>query len=95
MENKMHELLISMGVKPNLQCPSWVPFVYVDMLSEEIATRANQVAFDHGFPVRHCLSFGKPTFLLLGVRLLAYSVELVNALKNDEQIQQMLLDLKN
>jgi hypothetical protein len=66
-KNIMHELLIAMGVKPNLKSHNYIPFVYVDMLSEEIEARTNKVAFDHGFPARHCFSFGQLRHLPLGV----------------------------
>jgi histidinol-phosphate/aromatic aminotransferase/cobyric acid decarboxylase-like protein len=52
----------------NENSPRWVPWVYVNCGSAEIAERATACAFRAGCPVRWCASFGRPTCLRLGVR---------------------------
>ena len=52
----------------NESSPAWVPWVYVDCGSEQVAERAHDAALRAGCPVRWCRSFGRPQCLRLGVR---------------------------
>jgi hypothetical protein len=67
-----------------------VPFVYVVCGSEEIAQRADRVAFDAGYPVRWSKSFGQPSFLRLGVRLPKHARGLARAWREDEELQRLV-----
>lgn len=72
------------------EAPAWVPYVYVDMNSKEVAERATQVAFDNGLPVRHCDDYGCPTALRLGVRDTKFLKMLIDAWKQDEKLQKLI-----
>jgi len=90
----MHELLLEIGVKPNTNSPLWVPYVYVDMLTEEIAGKADKIAFEAGYPVRWCKSFGQPNFLRLGVRTPQHALGLVSALKGNAELAALIKQQK-
>jgi len=61
-------IIDQLGWKANLDCPEWVPWIFVDCDSEEVAQRASQLAQQAGCPVRWCASYGTPRFLRLGIR---------------------------
>jgi histidinol-phosphate/aromatic aminotransferase/cobyric acid decarboxylase-like protein len=86
----LQDLVAEAGFRVNENSPLWVPFVYVDCGNEEIAERADRVAFEAGYPVRWCKSFGQPCFLRLGVRLPKYGRGLVNAWIEDRQLSELL-----
>jgi histidinol-phosphate/aromatic aminotransferase/cobyric acid decarboxylase-like protein len=88
------DLVNEVGFKANEASPLWVPFVYVDCRSEEIAERADHVAFEAGYPVRWCKSFGQPAFVRLGVRLPRHAQGLAAAWKADPELTRMLADYK-
>ena len=88
----MYDLLKEVGFKPNPDSPMWVPYVYVDMLDDEIAKEADRIAFEAGFPIRLCASFGQPHHVRLGVRLPEYAQELQKAWKQNEKLMGMIKD---
>ena len=88
----MYDLLKEVGFKPNPDSPMWVPYVYVDMLDDEIAKEADRTAFEAGFPIRLCASFGQPHHMRLGVRLPEYAQELQRAWKQNEKLMGMIKD---
>jgi histidinol-phosphate/aromatic aminotransferase/cobyric acid decarboxylase-like protein len=63
------DLVREVGFRVNEKSPLWVPYVYVDMLEDEIAKEADRTAFEAGYPIRLCASFGQPHNVRLGVRL--------------------------
>jgi histidinol-phosphate/aromatic aminotransferase/cobyric acid decarboxylase-like protein len=65
----------------NENSPIWVPWIYVNCGSEEIAKRATACAFRAGCPVRWCASFGRPCCLRLGVRAPEKQDALMSALR--------------
>ncbi|KAL0248389.1 hypothetical protein GEMRC1_003625 [Eukaryota sp. GEM-RC1] len=65
---RFEKLLKRLGLKPNANSPMWVPWIYVDCKRADIAERMTSVALEAGLPVRHCESYGQPTFLRLGIR---------------------------
>lgn len=85
-----HDLLKEIGLKPNTKSPLWVPFVFVDMLTEEIASEAEKIAFDEGFPIRNCASFGLPKFVRLSVRKPVFTRQLVSIWKSSEKLMKMI-----
>ena len=91
-KQQMYDLVKEIGFKPNLDSPMWVPFVYVDMLTAEIAAEADRTAFEAGFPIRLCASFGQPEHVRLGVRLPQYAKELQEAWKQNSKLMQMIKD---
>jgi histidinol-phosphate/aromatic aminotransferase/cobyric acid decarboxylase-like protein len=86
----LSDLVASVGFATNENSPLWVPFVYVDCGSEEIAEHADKVAFKAGYPVRWCKSFGQPNFLRLGVRLPSHAKGLVGAWLADEHLRELV-----
>ena len=86
----MHDLLGELGVRPNLKSPLWVPYVYVDFGTEECAQLADKVAFEAGYPLRWCKSFGQPTTCRLGVRLPQHALGLVTAFKKNEKLMELI-----
>jgi histidinol-phosphate/aromatic aminotransferase/cobyric acid decarboxylase-like protein len=91
---EMVALFKELGVRPKEDSPGWVPFVCVDMLSEEIAKRALQVAHDAGFPVRSCESFGLPRFIRCAVRPPDLSRQLVAALAGDRELVDLIRSIR-
>lgn len=89
IRREMEKLLSQFGT-PNAKSPDWVPYVYLDMGSAEIASRAEKVAFDAGLPVRNCASFGKPQFVRVAVRPLEFVHQLVDALKSDNTLTELM-----
>jgi histidinol-phosphate/aromatic aminotransferase/cobyric acid decarboxylase-like protein len=87
---QMAELFRGIGVKPGESSPPWVPFLCVDMLTEEIARKAEAIAHDAGLPVRGCQSFGLPRFLRLAVRPPQYARALVAALVANEELMALI-----
>ncbi|KAF6004599.1 hypothetical protein F1559_004619 [Cyanidiococcus yangmingshanensis] len=65
----------------NENSPIWIPWIYVNCGSEEIAQRATACAFRAGCPVRWCASFGRPCCLRLGVRAPEKQDALMSALR--------------
>ena len=88
----MHDLLKEVGFRPNENSPLWVPYVYVDMLTPEITTLAEKVAFDAGYPVRNCTSFGRPHHVRLGVRLPVHARGMAAAFKANKELMDMIDD---
>jgi histidinol-phosphate/aromatic aminotransferase/cobyric acid decarboxylase-like protein len=71
--------ITALGWTFNESSPLWVPWVFVDCGSAEVAERAAAVAQDAGCPVRWCASFGCPSRLRLGVRTPAQQDKLQEA----------------
>jgi histidinol-phosphate/aromatic aminotransferase/cobyric acid decarboxylase-like protein len=88
------DLVVRVGFKVNENSPLWVPFVYVDCGAEEIAEHADRVAFNAGYPVRWCKSFGQPNFVRLGVRLPKHAKGLVTAWLGDERLRGLVQKAK-
>lgn len=86
------DLVIGVGFRVNEASPLWVPFIYVDCLSEKIAERADRVAFEAGYPVRWCKSFGQPAFVRLGVRLPRHAKGLAAAWAQDGELNRMIAE---
>jgi histidinol-phosphate/aromatic aminotransferase/cobyric acid decarboxylase-like protein len=86
----MVALLTEFGAKPRDTGPDWVPFIYVDMLTVEIAAEAERVAFEAGFPIRSCASFGTPQFVRMAVRPPKVVQELVAALRASKRLMAMV-----
>ncbi|EAY19702.1 histidinol-phosphate aminotransferase, putative [Trichomonas vaginalis G3] len=86
----MFDLLSELGAKPNLNSPLWVPYVYVDFYTEELAGLADKVAFEAGYPLRWCKSFGTPTCCRLGVRTPQHALGLVTAFKSCKELHEGL-----
>ena len=93
-KKEMHELLKSIHVKPNENSPLWVPYEYCDFLSPEIASFAEKIAFDAGFPVRNCTDFGEGRFLRFGVRKIEYFRELIEVLRNNKKLMAMIISFQ-
>lgn len=91
----MHNELESIGLIPNEKSPLWVPYVFVDLLTDEIGQLVDKTAFEAGYPVRLCASFGMPHHMRLGVRLPKHVHGLIQALKNNEQLMKMIKDFHN
>jgi len=87
---EMRKLFKEIGCKPNENSPIWVPYVYVDMLTQEIATKAHRLAFDAGLPIRLCDDFHQPAKVRLGVRELKYVHMLFDIYKNDKELMEMI-----
>ena len=86
----IRDKFIEIGCKPNLNAPLWVPYVYCDMLNEEAAKRAHQIAFDNGLPIRKCDDFEKYSFVRIGVRDPKYIEMLFDVFKSDEILMNLL-----
>jgi histidinol-phosphate/aromatic aminotransferase/cobyric acid decarboxylase-like protein len=67
-KDAMHTAVRALGWTVNEESPLWVPWVYLDCGSEEVAASAADVAHEAGCPVRLCATFGTPTCIRLGVR---------------------------
>ncbi|OHT15314.1 histidinol-phosphate aminotransferase [Tritrichomonas foetus] len=89
-KQNIHDWMNKVGFKVNENSPLWVPYVYVDMLTDEIAKEADKVAFDAGFPIRICASFGKPHNARLGVRLPEHVEKLALSWINNEKLTNMI-----
>jgi hypothetical protein len=57
LKKNRDELLMEMGLKPNLESSLEVPFIDKHSFSPEIAARTNQVAFEVGCPLSHSIRF--------------------------------------
>lgn len=68
-----------LGWSVNKKSPKWVPWVFFECPSEEVAKRASDVAFEAGCPVRLCKSFGIPKCIRLGVRKPEHQIVLQRA----------------
>ncbi|KAH0792288.1 histidinol-phosphate aminotransferase [Histomonas meleagridis] len=84
------DLVKEVGFKVNENAPIWVPYVYVDMLTDEIAKEAEKTAFEAGYPIRLCASFGKPHHVRLGVRTKEHAKGLQTAWLSNEHLMQMI-----
>jgi histidinol-phosphate/aromatic aminotransferase/cobyric acid decarboxylase-like protein len=78
------------GLRPKEDSPAWVPFICVDLITEEIAKKAFAVAHDAGFPVRSCQSFGLPTFIRCTVRAPTIARQLITALTENEALVALI-----
>lgn len=87
-------LLKELGVVPNENSPLWVPYVYVDFLNEEITNEAEKIAFDAGFPIRVCASYGAPHCVRLGVRLIKDQEALQNAWLASPRLMSLIKQYK-
>ncbi|KAL0228273.1 hypothetical protein RCL1_004416 [Eukaryota sp. TZLM3-RCL] len=87
---RMERLLKRLGLRPNSDSPSFVPWIYVDTGSAEIAKRMHDVALAAGVPVRHCESFGQPTFLRLGVRTPLHQNILIRSWLSDSVLYKLV-----
>lgn len=58
----------ALGWIANENSPTWVPWVYLNCGSKEVAASATEIAHRAGCPVRNCSSFGTPSHIRLGVR---------------------------
>lgn len=67
-KDAMHKSVRALGWEVNEKSPLWVPWVYLDCGSAEVAAKAADVAHVAGCPVRLCASFGTPSCIRLGVR---------------------------
>jgi len=67
-KKRQQDLLADLGWHVNVHSPLWVPWVFVDCGSAEVAEKATELAMKAGCPVRWCASFGTPQHLRLGVR---------------------------
>jgi len=65
---RQEELVKKLGWTVNEQSPAWVPYVWVDCGSAEVAEKAASVAHEAGCPVRWAASFGTPQHIRLGLR---------------------------
>ena len=90
INSEMRTKLLEMGFKPNMDAPTWVPYVYCDFLTTEIALLAEKIAFDAGLPIRHCGSFGQPQYVRFGVRQMHYFDELLSVLKSDAHFMELV-----
>lgn len=64
----MQDSVRALGWTVNEESPLWVPWVFLDCGSAELAANAADVAHNAGCPVRLCASFGTPSCIRLGVR---------------------------
>lgn len=87
---EMIKKLKELNLKPNEESPLWVPYVYVDMHTKEMAELAEKVAFDAGLPVRSCKSYGKPAFLRLAIRKIEFFNQLLDAWKANKELMEMI-----
>ncbi|KAL0215578.1 hypothetical protein P9112_007762 [Eukaryota sp. TZLM1-RC] len=92
LKKRTERLLKRLGFTPNSNSPSWVPWVYVDCHSEKVAARLHDVALDAGLPVRHCKSFGQPTFLRLGIRTSLHQNMLFKAWLRDQELYNLFFN---
>jgi threonine-phosphate decarboxylase len=86
----LSDLVTQVGFRVNENSPLWVPFVYIDMLDPAIAAQAEKVAFQAGYPIRVCASFGQPQFVRLGVRIPRHARGLQQAWLRDERLTEMI-----
>jgi histidinol-phosphate/aromatic aminotransferase/cobyric acid decarboxylase-like protein len=76
---RQQELITALGWTFNQSSPLWVPWVFVDCGSAQVAESAAAAAQDAGCPVRWCASFGCPSNLRIGVRTPAQQDKLQEA----------------
>jgi histidinol-phosphate/aromatic aminotransferase/cobyric acid decarboxylase-like protein len=76
---RQQDYITALGWTYNETSPLWVPWVFVDCGSADVAERAAAAAQDAGCPVRWCASFGCPSRLRLGVRTPAQQDKLQEA----------------
>lgn len=93
-KQQMRNMLDEIGITYNQKSPLWVPYVFSNFYTEEIAALAEKIAFDAGFPVRNCSSYGAPTYLRFSVRESQYFRELVDAWKSNEELMQKINSAK-
>lgn len=86
----MHDLVKEVGFRVNENSPLWVPYVYVDMLDDEIAKEADKTAFEAGYPIRLCTSFSQPHNVRLGVRLPKHARGLQQAWMENKKLMEMI-----
>jgi hypothetical protein len=86
---EMIRMLKELGVKPKDGLPMWVPFIYADMLSAR-SPQTLTMAFEAGFPIRSCESFGKPQFVRLAVRQVQSVQEPIAALRASEELMAVI-----
>jgi histidinol-phosphate/aromatic aminotransferase/cobyric acid decarboxylase-like protein len=87
---EMIALFKEVGFHPKEDSPDWVPFICVDLITEEIAKKAFFVAHNAGFPVRSCQSFGLPTVIRCTVRPPTVVKQLIAALTGNEELVAMI-----
>ncbi|OHS98503.1 histidinol-phosphate aminotransferase [Tritrichomonas foetus] len=82
-KKEMIRLSKELGVSPNEEAPIWVPYLMVDCYTEENASHFEKTAFNGGYPVRNCSSFGLPSCIRLSVRPTAQINALFKVLQAD------------
>ena len=60
------------------------------MLTDEIAKEAEKTAYEAGYPIRLCTSFGKPHNVRLGVRIPEHAKGLQQSWLNNPHLMQMI-----
>ena len=88
------DLLDQIGFRANPNSPLWVPFIYVDFLTEEIEQLAEEIAYNAGYPIRGCKSYGAPHCVRLGVRLIEHQEALANAWKSNEKLIKLIQEFQ-
>lgn len=78
-KKEQEERVEKLGWKINKESPSWVPWVFFECPTEQIAETARDTAFEAGCPVRLCKSFGIGKCIRLGVRQPEHQVVLQKA----------------
>lgn len=67
-QEQEHAIAQLLGWSVNKNSPQWVPWVFIDCGSTDVAKGAADVAYSAGCPVRWCKSFGIPQYIRVGVR---------------------------
>eukprot|EP00792_Barthelona_sp_PAP020_P007298 TRINITY_DN3137_c0_g4_i1.p1 TRINITY_DN3137_c0_g4~~TRINITY_DN3137_c0_g4_i1.p1 ORF type:complete len:373 (-),score=99.25 TRINITY_DN3137_c0_g4_i1:28-1146(-) len=67
-KEQIQQHITRLGWSYNRESPLWVPWIFVNTGSEEIADEAERIGLAVGVPVRWCKSHGCPTCLRFGVR---------------------------
>ena len=80
-KKRMEERVRDLGWKVNEKSPAWVPWVFIDLGSKDVAAKATVIAQNAGCPVRNCASFGTPQYIRLGVRAPEHQDALFSAWK--------------
>ncbi|OHT13703.1 histidinol-phosphate aminotransferase [Tritrichomonas foetus] len=88
------KLLDEVGFKANPNSPLWVPYIYVDFLNEEITQEAERIAFEAGYPIRVCKSYGAPHHVRLGIRLIEHQEAMQKAWLASEKLKNLISEYK-